>query len=225
MTRMMITMLAAAALLCGCVASDDVSRSVNPITESSQFNTVDSNLPKVMVGQYSVQAVNVSVPRSLRVSEANMFYPIADIVWRGDVRGDRHAQIKSIFDEAAAKVSAVMTQGQAAIVDVEVLRFHSVTEKTRYTVGGVHDVKYILTVRDAQSSAILDGPRKVHAEVKAAGGAQAVAEEQAGRTMRVVIVERLVNSLRAELSAQVTDQLLVSQALGNAPSEFQASTN
>ena len=34
--------------------------------------------------QYDVQAINVSVPQSLRSSEANSFHPNADIVWRGE---------------------------------------------------------------------------------------------------------------------------------------------
>ena len=31
--------------------------------------------------QYNVARITVDVPRSLRVSEANVFYPVADIVW------------------------------------------------------------------------------------------------------------------------------------------------
>ena len=39
------------------------------------------------------------------------------------------------------------------------------------------------------------------AGVKAAGGARAIAEDQAGRTQRVVVVERLTEVIRRELSA------------------------
>ena len=220
MTRFMISMFAAALALSGCVSGGDVSRSVSPLTLATQSDVVQAKGPKVMVSQYKVSAVNVTVPESLRVSEANMFYPIADIVWRGEPVGNRHLQVKSIFEEAAAKATARMVEGPEVVVRLEVQRFHSVTEKTRYTVGGVHDMKYNMTVVDAASGAILDGPRIVVADVKAAGGARAVAEEQAGRTQRVVIVECLVQSLREELSAQVTDPLLVSQALGLSPSEI-----
>ena len=220
MTRFMISMFAAALALSGCVSGGDVSRSVSPLTLATQSDAVQAKGPKVMVSQYKASAVNVTVPESLRVSEANMFYPIADIVWRGEPVGNRYLQVKSIFEEAAAKATARMVEGPEVVVRLEVQRFHSVTEKTRYTVGGVHDMKYNMTVVDAASGAILDGPRMVVADVKAAGGARAVAEEQAGRTQRVVIVERLVQSLREELSAQVTDPLLVSQALGLSPSEI-----
>jgi hypothetical protein len=144
--------------------------------------------------------VQVAVPEDLRVSEANVFFPIADIVWRGEARGDRHLQVKAIYEEAAAVATSGMTKGPEAIVQLEITRFHCLTEKTRYTVGGVHSLHFRMTVRDAATGAVLDGPRDVVADVKAAGGATAINEDQQGRTQRVVIVERLVQVLRRELS-------------------------
>lgn len=222
MIRLTLPLCLAATLLSACASGGDVSRSVNPMTDAPQAKTVTMALPMVMAPRFDVRAVSVTVPQSLSVSEANMFYPIADIVWRGEPLADRHVQVKAIFDDAATQAVAGMHQGPAAVVEIEVERFHSVTEKTRYTVGGVHDMKYRLTVRDAETGAVLDGPREVRADVKAAGGARAVAEEQAGRTQRVVIVERLVASLRQELSAQVTDPLLVSKALSQSPADLVA---
>jgi hypothetical protein len=142
-----------------------------------------------------------------------MFYPVADIVWRGEPMGNRHAQVMSIFKEAMDRGTYTMNSGRKVLVDIEVTRFHSVTEKTRYTVGGTHSMRFTLTVRDALSGEVIDGPRLVTADAKAAGGAQAVAEEQMGRTQRVVVVERLASVIRSELSARVVDPLLVSQAL------------
>lgn len=48
---------------------------------------------------------------------------------------------------------------------------------------------------------MIDGPRKVVADVKAAGGYKAIAEDDAGRTQRVVVVERLAQVIARELSA------------------------
>ena len=155
----------------------------------------------VMHAQYDVQAVNVSVPRSLQVSEANTFLPKADIVWRGDAPGNRYEQVKAIFDAGMARGTAAMHSGPKVVVDIEVTRFHCLTEKTRFTVGGVHSMQFTMTVRDAVSGAILQGPRLVVADVKAAGGARAIAEDAAGRTQRVVVVERLTEVIRRELSA------------------------
>lgn len=214
MKRMMVSMLATATLLSACVASDPVSRSANTSALPSRAVVEDVAGPKVMVAQYDVKAVKVSVPKQLRVSEANLFYPVADIVWRGEPLGDRHMQVRRIFEEAAAKATARMTKGRAAVVEIEVTRFHSVTEKTRYTIGGTHSLHFNLVVRDATTGVVLDGPRKINADVKAAGGAQAVAEEQMGRTQRIVILERLEQVLRRELSAQTHDPMLVGRALG-----------
>ncbi|SEM79229.1 hypothetical protein SAMN04488103_10290 [Gemmobacter aquatilis] len=157
----------------------------------------------VMAPQYDVTAVHVTVPRDLKVSEANVFYPIADIVWRGEAPGDRYEQVRAILEDGVTSGTGAMHQGRKVNVDVELVRFHALTEKTRYTVGGVHSIKFMLTVRDAASGVALDGPRMIVADVKAAGGSRAMAEDQAGRTQRVVIVEHLAAVIRRELSMPV----------------------
>ncbi len=160
--------------------------------------------PVMLQAEYDVKAVTVSVPHALKVSEANTFRPSADIVWRGDLPGDRYAQVKAIFDAAAARSTATMHTGAPVVVDLEVVRFHCLTEKTRYTVGGVHSLHFMMTVRDATTGAVLQGPRLIVADVKGAGGSRAVVEEQAGRTQKVVVTERLAEVIRRELSAPVT---------------------
>jgi len=171
---------------------------------------------QVMQASYRVSDVRVVVPRTLRSSEANSFYPSADIVWRGEPRGDRHAQVTQIFTEAMLAGTAGMVTGPEVILEIAVTRFHCLTEKTRFTVGGLHSMKFDLTVRDAATGAVLDGPRAVVADVRASGGAAAIAEDQAGRTQRVVVVERLVEVIRREMSAAVTgpaaEAALVSRA-------------
>lgn len=153
-----------------------------------------------VAAQYAVAEIRVAVPQQLRVSEANMFYPIADIVWRGEPLGNRYAQVKAIFEDGLGQGTAAMHAGRKVIVEVEVTRFHSLTEKTRYTIGGVHSVKFNLTIRDAETGMVLDGPRPVVADVKGAGGSAAIAEEMAGRTQRIVITEHLAEVIRRELA-------------------------
>ncbi|MGV8952875.1 MAG: DUF6778 family protein [Cypionkella sp.] len=163
--------------------------------------------------QYDVQMINVIVPQSLRASEANTFRPNADIVWHGDALGDRHAQVKAIFETAMARGTASMHQGRKVVMTVEVTRFHCVTEKTRYTVGGVHDLRFILTLRDAETGEVLQGPRLVNADTHAAGGARAIAEDAAGRTQKVVVTERLAEVIARELATPVAapDSLAVTR--------------
>ena len=150
--------------------------------------------------QFSVASVDIVVPETLVVSEANMFYPRADIVWRGEPQGDRLAQVKAILEDGFAVGIAGLKTGPRATLSVKVERFHALTEKARFSVGGVHDVVVVLTVLDAQSGAILEGPRRVEIAIKAAGNDVAIAEDAAGRTQRVVIVEGVAEAVRRELS-------------------------
>lgn len=215
MKTLLFPMLAVTLILSACAGGAPATRSDRQVTLATQgrADAVETQVRQVLTAQYDVEDVRISVPSQLKVSEANMFYPVADIVWRGEPMGNRHAQVRAIFQDAMTRGTQAMTSGRKVIVDVEVTRFHSVTEKTRYTVGGTHSMHFNITVSDALTGEVLDGPRPVIADAKAAGGAQAVAEEQMGRTQRVVVVERLAEVIRRELSARVVDPMLISQAL------------
>ena len=154
---------------------------------------------------YDVISVKIDVPRTLKVSEANVFFPIADIVWHGDPLGDRYAQVQAIYAEAFAAGTADLHGARKVEVDAEITRFHALTPKTRYTVGGMHTLHFILTVRDAATGEILDGPRPVVADVKGSGGTRAMEEEAAGITQKVVIEDRLAQVIRDELSAPLPE--------------------
>lgn len=203
--------LSIVSLLSACGQPEQPSRAV--IAPDGRLTLATQGLdaaPALRTSAYAVQDVVVTVPSELRSSEANVYYPLADIVWRGDAPGNRHEQVRTILRDAALQATAGMATGPAAVVEITLNRFHSVTEKTRYSVGGVHSVNYTLTVRDAQTGAVLDGPRVVIADAPAVGGVRALAEDQAGRTMKVVITERLIASFRAELTRPVAQ--VVSQA-------------
>ncbi len=188
--------------LSACGSPDLASRNA-PLNTSNLSLASDAAQKRVVLSsQYNVTEIRIAVPRALTVSEANMFYPSADIVWRGEPLGDRQMQVHSIFTDAFGMGAAHMKSGPEVIVEAEVKRFHGVTEKTRYTVGGVFNMEFILTVRSAQTGEIIDGPRFVEANVKAAGGSAAIEEEQAGRTQRVVVIEALRAKIRQELSRQ-----------------------
>jgi hypothetical protein len=203
------------ALLAACGQPEQPSRAV--VAPDGGLTIATQGLdagPVYRTSAYAVQDVLVTVPSDLRASEANVYYPLADIVWRGDALGNRHEQVRAILRAAADQATAGMTTGPAAVVEVTLNRFHSVTEKTRYSVGGVHSITYTLTVRDALSGEILDGPREVVADAPAVGGVRALAEDEAGRTMKVVIMERLVRSFREELTKPVPQDLVTQSATG-----------
>ena len=149
----------------------------------------------------NVVSYTVTVPRTLLVSEADVFLPNADIVWHGDREGDRYAQIEAIFAEALQTGTDDMTQGYPVIVAIEIEKFHALTPKTRATVGGNFAMHFLLTVLDANTGAIIEGPRLVIADTPASGGRKALREEAQGITQKVVIEGRLAEVLRSELQA------------------------
>jgi hypothetical protein len=147
--------------------------------------------------------VRVTVPETLKVSEANVFYPMADIVWRGDPRGDRRAQIVRIFEEAGTRAARGLgRKGQAVVVDITVRRFHCLTEKARFALGGVHSVKFDMALRDARTGERIGRPWFVVADIPAAGGQRAMIEDAQGRTQRVVVVEYLAAVIAREVAGR-----------------------
>lgn len=147
-----------------------------------------------------VEGVTVRVPRSLTVSEANRYLPKSDIVWREDPIGDRHAQVAAIFGTAMNQGTEKLDGTVPVALDVKVLRFHALTEKARYTVGGVHNINFELTLRDAESGDVLAAPRVVRADLDAFGGQQALRAEARGLTQKVRITNHLAEVIRQELT-------------------------
>ncbi|QUJ77513.1 hypothetical protein KDD17_05860 [Sulfitobacter albidus] len=156
-------------------------------------------LPAALRENIAVSQINVRVPERLKVSEANRYYPLGDIVWREDPIGDRHAQVEKIFRDALATGTAAFQGEVPVILDVEVQRFHSLTEKARYTVGGVHSIKFRMVLRDAKTGEFLSEPHLVEADLDAFGGQQAVNAEARGLTQKVRISNHLAEVIRQEL--------------------------
>lgn len=149
---------------------------------------------------FNVADVRIIVPNALVVSEANVYYPNADIVWRGDAYGNRHQQIKSIFETAMTRGVQGLNGAQAISVDIEVKRFHSLTQRARYTTGGMHSIKFVMTLRDQASGALIADPQLISADLKAYGGRKAIASEHRGQTQKVRITAHLAGLIQTEIS-------------------------
>lgn len=148
----------------------------------------------------TVSQVRVSVPASLTVSEANSYLPKGDIVWRGDPIGNRHEQVKTIVETAMTRGVAGLNGPVDVVLDIEMHKFHALTEKARYTVGGVHGLSFTLTLRDAATGKPVMPPRLVRADLDAFGGAQALRAEARGQTQKVRITNHLAEVIRQELT-------------------------
>lgn len=149
----------------------------------------------------SVHAVQVRVPRSLKVSERNRYLPFGDIVWREDPIGDRHAQVQKIMQDALMHGVTPLEGPGKVDLEVELVRFHAVTEKARYTTGGVHAITFDLTLRDPETGAMVVPQRRIRADLEAYGGQQAVNAEALGVTQKARISEHLSDVIRQELTS------------------------
>ncbi|MCV3271025.1 DUF6778 family protein [Roseobacter sinensis] len=186
-----------AVLMAGCAVPDSASR-------GALFDSVAPPEAASGPAQHQplhIRAVNVQVPDALQVSEANRYYPSGDIVWRGDAPGDRHAQVQAIFETAMARGTAAMSRGTPAVLDIEVLRFHALTEKARYTVGGVHAIRFAFSLRHAETGVPLGDRRVVKANLRGFGGQRALDAEREGLTQKVRITDHLAHVIQTELVA------------------------
>lgn len=164
--------------------SDDAARDTSTVATLPAINVVDTK---------------IIVPRSLQVSEANSYYPSGDIVWRGDAYGDRYAQIEAILGESMQLARTGHSGSVPAVVEIELRRFHSITEKTRFSVGGVHSIRFNLTLRDPKTGAALAPTREIRADLREYGGDRAMQAERQGLTQKVRVTRHLANVLRSEL--------------------------
>jgi hypothetical protein len=151
---------------------------------------------------YAVAEINYMVPENLSVSEGNGFYPTTDVVWRGDPIGNRPAQIGAMFQEAITRNAPVLQGDLPVIVDLTLIRFHGVTERTRFSIGGVYDIKFDLTIRDALTGFVIEPTRRVHVDLAAPGGVGAILAEQRGQTEKVRVTNFLAIVMHGELTGQ-----------------------
>lgn len=195
-----VLIVAAALAVSGCSAPPDVARSAPFEAFVPEFDAPPQD--------WSIAAVEVVVPPSLTVSEANSIKPRADLVWRGDPLGDRHSQVQELMQSA---LDPVLRPGAGAatpvIVSLNITRFHAISERARATIGGAHEITFLLEVRHAETGAILSGPRLVDLTFRASGGRQAIEEEARGQTQRVVVAERVQAWALAEFGTARPDSI------------------
>lgn len=184
--------------------------STTPAVDVTQNITVPTGLAaQARAADWQVQEIIISVPDSLTVSEANSIKPRSDIVWREDPIGDRHQQVQALIAEAMEfALRPLAEEGTTLItVELEVIRFHALTERARYTIGGEHEIEFMFTVRDAETGAALTGPIPVDLTFRALGGSRAIAAEREGIFQRDRIQSQIIGWATQEfgLEAQGTE--------------------
>ena len=178
----------------GCATVDTASRNAVRVDLSAT-----QAAPSMRLVDYEVR-----VPETLRVSEANLYYPQGDIVWRGEPMGDRYAQVKAIFDTSLGRAGRVVAGDLPVVARIEVKRFHAISEKARYTVGGVHSITFDLTFVDAGTGLPVVPTYEVRADLQGYGGKQAMLAEARGVTQKYRITRHLTDVLAQELAGSDT---------------------
>jgi hypothetical protein len=202
-----LALLVLGVTLSACATADAVSRNaqVQSVPQArTQLISVPTP-PEALSGArvaspVRIENVIVNVSQRLLVSEANSYLPSADIVWRGEPSGDRHAQVKDIFETAMITGAQTLDGERPVDLLINVRRFHALTEKARYTVGGVHSMVFDLALADPVTGDLIEPWREVRADLKAFGGQQAVDAEARGETQKVRITAFLAEVLREEIS-------------------------
>lgn len=197
-SRSVILVLMASMLLAACQVRPQGSARAVPLAVSA--------IGREEAHNWQLSNLEVTVPSSLQVSEENSFKPNADIVWREDPCCDRHSQVDALMTAALSSALEPLDGEQPVSVQFQVTRFHALTERTRYTFGGEHEIEFLLTVVDASTGEVLRGPRAVDLTFPGAGGEQALAEEARGYYQRDAITERLIAWAQIEFGlAQLED--------------------
>jgi len=186
----------AAAALSACANVETASRNA-PYQAQSSLSAVDQ---QTETAQLRVASYSIKVPDTLTVSEANAYYPKGDIVWRGDPMGNRYEQVEAIFEDSLSRSASSSANGYPVNVHIEVVRFHALTEKARYTVGGVHAITFKMQIIDPKTNELMTEPRLVEADLEAFGGQEAIEAEARGHTQKARITAHLVEVMRQELT-------------------------
>lgn len=152
-----------------------------------------------VASQYDVVDVQVSVPEYLVVSEADVYLPQADIVWREVPLGDRHAQVCAIMTDALTMGTNALVGPRKVIVAARVNMFHAITEKARNSVGGKHNVQFDYVLLDAETRQPITTIQSVDASLKAFGGSKAYRAMRKGQTQKVRITNHVAGVIQSAL--------------------------
>ncbi|WGI21033.1 DUF6778 family protein [Amylibacter sp. IMCC11727] len=156
-----------------------------------------------VASQYEVVDVQVAVPEYLVVSEADVYVPKADIVWREDPLGDRRAQVKAIMTDALSKGTNALVGPRKVVMAARVNMFHAITEKARNTVGGKHNVQFDYVLLDAETRQPVTTVQSIDASLKAFGGSKAYRAMREGKTQKVRITNHVAAQIQQALRAPV----------------------
>ncbi|MGH1368949.1 MAG: DUF6778 family protein [Maritimibacter sp.] len=199
MKPMRVLILAGACLALAACGSSPVSRA--DMANMGLLKAEDSTYaPVPLKPSYRVSRVDVKVPSTLVNTEENSYKPAVDIIWREDPMGNRHAQVDKIMTDALTSGTRSLKGVRPVVLDVTVLKFHALTQRTRYSIGGTHHLIFAMRVRDAKTGKVVEPVRVIETEFEAYGGDKAIAAEAKGLTQKVRITQHMQNLIQYEMT-------------------------
>lgn len=161
------------------------------------FKTDYTPLGADVTRAWHLAEVRVSVPKSLRVSEANTLIPDADIVWQEDPLGDRRAQVATIMRAAITRGAQGLQGARGVIIEVTVTRFHAMTWRAEQSEAdwGVHNINFDARVLDARTGEVLVPMTHIDAEFPALSGNRMREARANGITQKSMITAHVANTI------------------------------
>lgn len=157
------------------------------------FKTEYDPLPAELARSWRLAEVRVAVPKTLVVSEAKTLLPTADIVWREDPLGDRHAQVGTIIQSAVLRGAQGLRGSRPVIIEITVTRFHALTYEAELSKSdwGVHNVDFTARVLDARSGEVIVPGTMIRAETPAYSGQKMKDLRAKGQTQKSIITNHV----------------------------------
>lgn len=163
----------------------------------STFKTDYAPVPPEAAAAWRLAEVRVDVPKSLTVSEAKTLLPKADIVWREDPLGDRHAQVGKIIETAVLRGAQGLKGERPVILDITVTRFHALTFEAEQASSdwGVHNVDLTARILDAKTGAVILPATPIRAETPAFSGARMKELRRQGQSQKSIITNHVAATI------------------------------
>jgi len=170
----------------------------------TDWNTFyDVSLPESLTSQWNVTRVEVIIPERLTVSEENSFAPDGDIVWHGDTRGDRKAQVAAILKAAGELGTKDVKSGQNVHLVLQLEEFHGMTplslRKLKYS--GVYNITMLASVHDGPTNKPIIEATPIYADLEAFTGARFAQAEAEGNTQKKRVTAHIAAVLAGWMNA------------------------
>ncbi|MEO1495154.1 MAG: DUF6778 family protein [Pseudomonadota bacterium] len=154
------------------------------------------------VSGWSMQDINITFgPEISRTATGTEFS--SNFVWEGDGDGNRKKLVIALFEDAMQDIGReAMTGNRAVAMNVEVTRFHALTQASRLLCCGEHNIRANLSVTDAGSGEVLAEGEDIYLGRVALGGIPGLVAVAAGRDQRVRIRESIIRQTRDWLAGE-----------------------